>query len=1219
MPYLTQSYQRRAQQASAFNALPAATQQAILAQIAGTTFKKPKKEEEEGFFGRLIPDVIEKTVSQVGESLLYTIPGLYEVGKAIVHDVGHPTGGLVGNLSQGKSINPLKEGELGPIAEGMGRAMAQDFAHPLRNPGYALMDALMLYGMGAGSAARIGAAGRAVRASRRPPEIPPASPGRIGSAPRPGGGGLTGLPTRSPSTLLSEHPGPGVEPPPLTRGLFYHVQGAQGQTLKAHYSHTAQRGGKDVHFFRTPEGKAKQIAADRVESMVMMSKIEPSFPGERMNIHDIPEQALPSKAKPVVEKPVVVAREADASGRMRTAGGQFASKKAAPVDTLTEADIEIERAALAEPKPAGVHPEAEAVVAAKAPEVKPDFSPVPGEPGVHANLGPGERISVVKTVGDKHAVIIKRGGRIDRQREYPSAISAMRSAHAEATRRLNRGPDISEGGVGAAMAGELPYPRGQVVRDVLHAFTSKPPSKMRPVEYFVPEEPQMPPVGRRGPAPAVPDEAGRLFPRDVETSFRNPRPPVGEFKQPGVAWPHENLTQTEKRLRREGEPELFPEEGPRPLNEVERLTPRTGWRGQKPGERVTDTGKIVKGDVLLSRNPGYALMHNMWLDFLEKNPTLRVGPWGRNLESYVKFNRKEASRAHAVLEAGRRAGITDEVADAVERVKRGESAFRVLDSMNMTAKVWVLYLKPAYLFANIIGQELIHLADHSWSPSSVAESVRIQWRLYGDRELAGIRAQLIKSGMSESGAAMYAQEHGIGWIPRAREKYLSTTIKGRKVKLPGYAEMASAYNKILDTPFRDNAFITEARRHGFTDAEKIGKLLDDALAGDEKAVSQFSEITRRANRNIIDYARMGPLEKRWIRRVIFFYPWFKGASVYATHFAAEHPMQALIAEKMGQRGAETAEREIGPVPSFLQGVFKVGEKNIPGLGKMPLIVNPKATTVLGTPGEVLQAGMALAGGGGKESTAISQYLTPGISAALTVATKRDPFTGRQVDPRKGALDILLDQAKNTVAPLRTWENMQRAKQIEQGQLDPGELLHPYQTEGLLGKFAGGQAGERFLFSVAPYSLNTRVARSRAFAEQSSLASKRKRELLKNQDYRQRYLEAGRRTKQFAQMPKELAQAFVARANVSAEVAAYEAQLDRPLRMIDRLQAVVGLLVRQGRMDAEEARSTLEQMVQLSDNQIEVFKSKLTNAYFGGTVISQYRAALNAAGADLRVP
>jgi hypothetical protein len=43
------------------------------------------------------------------------------------------------------------------------------------------------------------------------------------------------------------------------------------------------------------------------------------------------------------------------------------------------------------------------------------------------------------------------------------------------------------------------------------------------------------------------------------------------------------------------------------------------------------------------------------------------------------------------------------------------------------------------------------------------------------------------------------------------------------------------------------------------------------------------------------------------------------------------------------------------------------------------------------------------------------------------------------------------------------------------------------------------------------------------------------------------------------------------------------------------------------------------MVQLSDNQIEVFKSKLTNAYFGGTVISAYRAALNAAGADLNVP
>ena len=71
-----------------------------------------------------------------------------------------------------------------------------------------------------------------------------------------------------------------------------------------------------------------------------------------------------------------------------------------------------------------------------------------------------------------------------------------------------------------------------------------------------------------------------------------------------------------------------------------------------------------------------------------------------------------------------------------------------------------------------------------------------------------------------------------------------------------------------------SAFLYEARRAGFRDWQAIEKLLTDK--GHE---AELARVTERANREIIDYSRLGPHEREIIRRVIFFYPWVKGSTV----------------------------------------------------------------------------------------------------------------------------------------------------------------------------------------------------------------------------------------------------------------------------------------------------------------------------------------------------
>jgi hypothetical protein len=1151
--------QRR--QYAAFAALPAVQQQALLAQIRGADFQAAPDEDEESFFGKLIPHHVELAASQIADALIHSPGAAYKLGRAVTHDVFVDP--WESRHEEGLHILPHTT----PIVKESAAAIKYDVLHPGERPGYLALDVLSAGAVGAGVAGRVAAAGRgigAVRAARRGgPEGPgyTASPRPRPEPPKPDEPGFSArlttapdeLPVRSPSTILSEVGGPGPEPPPLVRGVHYTVAGPKGG-FAAYFERTAVRGDKEVHYFRTPEGKTKQISAHLVSDLKMTpGQIKPTYPGERINMYDLPEGELPPRApRGAAVEPAKAAPSPQEFRQAERVERELETTAAAPAETVP---IEIK------------------------------FEEIPNKPGEKwMSVGESERVGYVKQ-GNYYAMRYEKMGATPAVKPFRTEAEAAAAAHRLADRIINKPKG------GAVVPGRSAY-LTQGVRGLI----TKPASRMREIEVFKEQEPRYLAPGEKLDAA----DAARL------DEMR--------MKYPEVA---ERLASPTAKGQLEGQTAIETEgrASDLPINIVERTLPRTSIR--RPGEKTLGVGTVTKTDVLLSRNPGFALAHNMWMDIMERFPEKRIGPWRRDMSRYVAFNKKEAGRALGVLNAAREAGLSDQVKHVDDLIKGGATSERILaavDSMNMLAKLWLLYVKPGYYIANFMGQSLLQAADHGWSPVSMARSWRIQWDLFtGNEGVAHLRARAIRHAMGENmGVSLADDAAGLGIMRRVREKVIpDVTIRGRKLQNIGsYRSMSRIANKLLDTPFRDNAFITEARRHGYTDAEKIGKLIDDAIAEDPAAVAKFVEISRRANRNLIDYARLGPSEKRWVRRVVFFYPWFKGASIYAGHLLAEHPAQAFVAAQMGEYGKKRSDIELGPLPGFLEGVFKVGEKEVPGLGKQPLVVNPAAVTVLGTPGQVLNTAMGAIGGGGTSESALGQYLTPALSAGVAAATKRDPFTGAEYEPKMGDLDIFVEQLKGQVVPTHVYEQYKRATEIAAGTRDPTQTLYPYSPDQPIG---------RAVLSVYPYSLNVNEARSRAFAERRSLASRREREVLKNKDYRDRYAEAGRTTGLFQETPSDLTQAFGQRSRLASETAAYEASLDRPMRMIDRLQVVLGLLVNQGVFDDTTARQTLEQMLALPDSQIESYKSKLTNAYFGGEVISRYRTALNASGANLTVP
>lgn len=253
----------------------------------------------------------------------------------------------------------------------------------------------------------------------------------------------------------------------------------------------------------------------------------------------------------------------------------------------------------------------------------------------------------------------------------------------------------------------------------------------------------------------------------------------------------------------------------------------------------------------------------------------------------------------------------------------GRSAVKTADAINNASRFAILYLKPAYAIPNLLGNLAVNILQQGFAaPANLARAAR------ADAKLGPEYAARIDTAMGE-GVARAVSAHGQG-------------------KLAGVVDKAAGgWGKVVDTPFRRASFFYEARQAGFKTPDDLKALLtDDAHHADLVKISQ------KANREAIDYENLTPVEKEIVRRVVFFYPWVKGSTTYAGRFVREHPVKAAVTAELGKQGAAENLRELGPVPSYLEGVFKAGGG----------LVNPNSAAILQTPAQVAQAVAGLASG-----------------------------------------------------------------------------------------------------------------------------------------------------------------------------------------------------------------------------------------------------------------
>lgn len=638
-----------------------------------------------------------------------------------------------------------------------------------------------------------------------------------------------------------------------------------------------------------------------------------------------------------------------------------------------------------------------------------------------------------------------------------------------------------------------------------------------------------------------------------------------------------------------------------------RLTPR--YRVTKEGKREVSyrpkrsqrSETIREGvSIDLSRNPVRKAFQRWYYDWLQQAPEGSRGARARARK--IKFEKTEIARLEDYLAE---AGMTREQIDQMKPpVERGASVGDYVDTMNQLAQIGVLYLKPAYVPPNLLGQILFTTIDHSWNPIAIARSASMQGKiakLPNGRKLV----ELIRAGMGEGMYQGIAPERG-------------ASKKVARV----HGALARAYGRVLDIPFRDASFFNEAHRYGYTTPQQIARLLE-AKPG-EPMYRDLVSIFRNANRNIVDYGRLSNTEKMLIRRVVFFYPWIKGSTIWAARTASEHPAQVAIMTQAAREGAERTEEILGPVPSYMRGIIPIGERDVPGIGKTPRIINPTAFSVTGSAGESLNALRALLFGG-TTSEQLSEYFTPALGAGIAAATRTDPFTGRSYNQGESSVDIFRQEIGQNIPFIRALQNIPPAQKalglepgkqglIESGQLNAADTLMPTTRGEELLRFFGG---------TTPVTYNIKEGQERAIAEDLELRGSGEGAMAKWKQTETASLEAAqsvgalRKGESFPSYVTDALRNQAQRDRMYELVASSNNTKKSNLRQIDKLRADLQVVVQQGRMSQGQAMQLLLQYSNYDDTGISYFRRKLADTYFGLPQLYAYRRTLIQRGVDER--
>lgn len=375
---------------------------------------------------------------------------------------------------------------------------------------------------------------------------------------------------------------------------------------------------------------------------------------------------------------------------------------------------------------------------------------------------------------------------------------------------------------------------------------------------------------------------------------------------------------------------------------------------------------------------------------------------------------------------------------------QGNPGLTAWDFVNDVNKLAVLYLNPAYVPINLAGNLVMNIMQQGvFAPTHLWRSALMhQW-------LDGMERKMIDNEMGNGLTASLGTLRG-SWAHGAN------------------ATLGHWANQAVDLIPRRAAFLHEARRAGYKTKEQVRALLRAADAGDARAKEDMGLIAYRANDAIVDYERMSPLERAITSRLIFFYPWLKGATRYTLRFGLEHPVQTVALMLAAEHAYTYQKQTMGDVPFYEGFDVPVATKaiglqlGIPGIydgkqmgdlskvfgdyswvqGKYPMVIDTRQFLTFSTPVDIYRAAHGLVTGQAN-SPKFFDNLTPFLTNTITTLQGYDSFNHKEVPV---SLKTFLDQSYKSLPQYREWQQLapaswggmdaKKRREVQQNAINP---------------------------------------------------------------------------------------------------------------------------------------------------------------------------------------
>ena len=532
---------------------------------------------------------------------------------------------------------------------------------------------------------------------------------------------------------------------------------------------------------------------------------------------------------------------------------------------------------------------------------------------------------------------------------------------------------------------------------------------------------------------------------------------------------------------------------------------------------------------------------------------------------------------------------------------------RIFDTTNNTTKMGLIYLKGSYVPTNFTGN--VGFLALQQGPRTVPSLIRAaglqnrQWAPGWVRRTAAMMSDLQPTTLRRidievgSGAS-----HALGGEGQG--------ITGRITR-----KVADASGALADRLPRRAAWLDEAAKRGYkTDAEVL-ELLDNP---DLRPV--LNQVSETAENALVKFRGQKPFERKVISRAFFIYPWLKGATRYGARLSIDRPITADIASHIGEYGADEAQKILGRIVSYLDGIVPVGKiENRFGARVIP-VTNPGPITPVGTAGQVGAAiGAAIGAGPSRRALRPIAFASPVAKGLVEAATGYDTFKGKSYPDKTGAAHIFLQSLLGTpersnfplIESVRTAFKDPQTKNFE----GPANTQPNYVQEG--GPIAALK--QAFLGSTRVRLLNVDAAQAKGFDERMADLEPPERAKARAQKKQADIIKEAIRVGVIstpAELPDEIGPAFALQQRREVEYAKAAQRLGIPsnrLKLLDRFKVDVALSVQIGDMDAGDAKGIVETASQMSDNELKSYRRDFLDELFNNSILSDFREAIRDSG------